>query len=265
MAYNKETDMWEGFIYKIWNDVNDKIYIGQTTQTIECRFKEHIYYSHLNNNNQNKHYIHKAIKKYGENHFFIQELVKLNNVNFNELKKDLNHFEQYYINKYNSSFNNYGYNLTKGGQNMCCLEKPVVKYSINGDYIDTYKSMSFAAQINGCSKKGISNCCRGKLKSTDGYVWRYLEDSFDKYNFDYKTNKGYFGCKKVNCYSLDDIFINTYDSIEIARKAVGLKNGYNITNVCKKKRNKAGGYHWYYADDLNQPDKTKIIIYKEGA
>lgn len=28
-----------GFIYKITNDINDKIYIGQTSGTVEERFK----------------------------------------------------------------------------------------------------------------------------------------------------------------------------------------------------------------------------------
>ena len=42
MSYNKETGMWEGFIYKITNDINDKVYIGQTTQTVEDRFKQHL-------------------------------------------------------------------------------------------------------------------------------------------------------------------------------------------------------------------------------
>ena len=43
--YNKETDMYEGYIYKISNNVNDKVYIGQTIETIEKRFKDHIYAS----------------------------------------------------------------------------------------------------------------------------------------------------------------------------------------------------------------------------
>ena len=30
MAYNQETGLYEGFIYKITNDINDKVYIGQT-------------------------------------------------------------------------------------------------------------------------------------------------------------------------------------------------------------------------------------------
>ena len=50
-----------------------------------------------------------------------------------------------------------------------------------------------------------------------------------------------------------------YLSLEDAKNAVGLKNSYNITNVCQKRRNKAGGYKWFYANDPEQPDKTKII------
>lgn len=30
-----------GFIYKIINDINDKIYVGMTRYTIENRWKEH--------------------------------------------------------------------------------------------------------------------------------------------------------------------------------------------------------------------------------
>ena len=31
-----------GFIYKITNTINDKVYIGKTTRTIEERWKEHL-------------------------------------------------------------------------------------------------------------------------------------------------------------------------------------------------------------------------------
>jgi len=31
-----------GYIYIIKNDINDKIYIGQTSRSIEVRWKEHV-------------------------------------------------------------------------------------------------------------------------------------------------------------------------------------------------------------------------------
>lgn len=42
MAYNKETGMYEGFIYIIFNDIDpEKVYIGQTLDTPEKRWNGH--------------------------------------------------------------------------------------------------------------------------------------------------------------------------------------------------------------------------------
>lgn len=53
-------------IYKIINDINNKIYIGQTTESLERRFARHCGYQ-LNDDT----YFHRAIKKYGKEHFKI--------------------------------------------------------------------------------------------------------------------------------------------------------------------------------------------------
>ena len=53
-------------IYKITNDINDKIYIGQTTESLEHRFARHCGYPL-----QDDTYFHRAIKKYGKEHFKI--------------------------------------------------------------------------------------------------------------------------------------------------------------------------------------------------
>lgn len=69
MAYNDETGLYEGYIYKIWNDVNDKVYVGQTTRNVEHRLKEHIYSA----NGKKPRYmqiLHLAIKEIGPEHFF---------------------------------------------------------------------------------------------------------------------------------------------------------------------------------------------------
>ena len=48
----------------IKNDLNDKLYIGQTTETLEQRFSRHCGYQ-LND----KTHLHRAIKKYGWENF----------------------------------------------------------------------------------------------------------------------------------------------------------------------------------------------------
>jgi group I intron endonuclease len=52
-------------IYIITNDINDKIYVGQSVNTKE-RFSKHISDAIHNRDNM---LIHKAIRKYGKEHF----------------------------------------------------------------------------------------------------------------------------------------------------------------------------------------------------
>lgn len=94
-----------GIIYIITNDLNSKVYIGQTKRTLEERWKEHK--RKRCSNNEHNMLIKRAILKYGEQHFKIKELEKCN-------IEDLNAREIYYISLYNS-YNN-GYNLTIGGR-----------------------------------------------------------------------------------------------------------------------------------------------------
>lgn len=93
-----------GLIYKITNKVNNKSYIGQTTQTLEKRWKKHL--NQLNDNT----YFHRAIKKYGANNF-LKEILE-DNI-FNE---KLDEREIYWIAKEGTYIDNGGYNLTVGGK-----------------------------------------------------------------------------------------------------------------------------------------------------
>ena len=93
-----------GRIYKIVNDINDKIYVGQTIQTLKSRFQRH-----CNLNEDSNMVIKKAISKYGKEHFKIELIEELPNCTHEELDDR----EIYWI-AYYDSFNK-GYNSTKGG------------------------------------------------------------------------------------------------------------------------------------------------------
>ena len=61
--------------------------------------------------------------------------------------------------------------------------KPVNQYDKNGKFIMTYPSTGTAARAIGTGPSHIGECCRGKIKSYKGYIWRYVEDivsSFDE-------------------------------------------------------------------------------------
>ena len=59
-----------GYIYKVTNNINGKMYIGQTRRTIEQRWKQHIYDSF--NNSLDTSAFHCAIRKYGIEAFKIE-------------------------------------------------------------------------------------------------------------------------------------------------------------------------------------------------
>lgn len=93
-----------GYIYKIVNDINDKIYIGKTCDTIEERMKEH-QRDYLKTGVE-KRPLYNAMRKYGANHFQIEQIEECDN-------SVLNQREQYWIQFYDSYKN--GYNATLGG------------------------------------------------------------------------------------------------------------------------------------------------------
>jgi len=52
---------------------------------------------------------------------------------------------------------------------------PVVQMDLDGNIIKKWDSASDAMKETGIDGSGITKCCRGKLKKTGGYKWRYLE------------------------------------------------------------------------------------------
>lgn len=89
-------------IYVITNLINGKKYVGQTTKSLEDRFKDHC------SKRKTKMYIQKAILKYGKNNFRIELLEEVSTI------EELNRREQFYISHLNTLEPN-GYNLTTGG------------------------------------------------------------------------------------------------------------------------------------------------------
>lgn len=92
-----------GYIYLITNTINNKKYVGQTSRSIQERWKEHcrsaVYHK--------EKALYRAFLKYGINNFTIQEIENCDN-------EILSTREQYWI-KYYDSYNN-GYNMTMGGE-----------------------------------------------------------------------------------------------------------------------------------------------------
>ena len=93
-----------GYIYKITNIINNKLYIGQTRKTIEERFQTHL-------KNAQKHinrYLYDAMNKYGYDNFICSLIEECDDSLLDER-------EIYWIKFYNTTDKSNGYNMTIGG------------------------------------------------------------------------------------------------------------------------------------------------------
>lgn len=86
---------------------------------------------------------------------------KLNNYfgNLRQISPKENCLNAYYVQKLNS-----------------CI-KPVNQYDLNGNFIQSFQSISKASQILNIDSSSISKACRGKLKTTGGFIFKYKEPS----------------------------------------------------------------------------------------
>lgn len=132
-----------GYIYIIKNKINDKVYIGQTTNSIEYRWKQHKYAA----NEGRKFHLYNAMRKYGIDNFWVELLEEVNS------QLNLNERESYWIKRYNSYDN--GYNSTLGGgENNSSLSKAQVEEIY--ELWDLGYSMSEISKITSVDKDCIS-------------------------------------------------------------------------------------------------------------
>lgn len=91
-------------IYIITNDINDKVYIGQTVKTLEERKQDH--FNTLRSGGST--HIYNAMRKYGWEHFSFAVLATA------VTQDELDDLEDMYILKYDSI--KHGYNMMRGGR-----------------------------------------------------------------------------------------------------------------------------------------------------
>ena len=54
--------------------------------------------------------------------------------------------------------------------------KKTYQYDLNGKFIAEYPSTGAAARATHSNRRHIGTCCRGGLKTHNGFIWRYAED-----------------------------------------------------------------------------------------
>jgi hypothetical protein len=222
-----------GYIYKITNTVNGKIYIGQTIHTTEWRWNTHLLAAYNNRMGDHNVLFHRAIRKYGIDAFVVEELEKCDNAMLSER-------EQYWIKKYNSYKE--GYNLTIGGEGTTKYEdSDILKYW------DMGYGTSYISKFLGCSR----GTARLRLISMG-----VPSDEIKKR-----------GCltisesnrKRVYQYDTNGKFVKSFYSVREASKEVKC-NPSNISEAAQGNIRSAGGYFWSY----EKKEKIDIVPPKKG-
>lgn len=216
-----------GYIYKITNKLNNKVYIGQTIRTIEERWKDH--QRLLYNEKSNTRPLYLAMAKYGLNNFIIEELEEVKN------NKLLDEREKYWINYYNSY--NEGYNATYGG---------------NGSTFYDY-NLIYELWKEGNTSKSITSLL--------GCHERTVKRALDSFNVskDERKIRGYSAFqKKVLMLDKDtEEIINSFNSFAEASRFLGKGNtgGSHIGRACNYNNRTAYGYKWRLFDKPNEVKK----------
>ncbi|WP_010518963.1 NUMOD1 domain-containing DNA-binding protein [Croceivirga radicis] len=211
-----------GLIYTAKNMNNKMVYVGATTKSLFERKQDHIQKAKKGSELP----LHKAIRKFGEHSFNWTVVDIANNVN------ELANKEVFYITEFNAIDN--GYNRDSGGG----FKKIVYSVNPNSGLMNTYESLSIAAESVSGEAKSISNACLGYIKTYKGLCW-----SYDK-TFDIRALSD-ARKKEVIQLNFENKVIAKFESVSSAARKTGLSKS-SISRVCRGERDKSGGYRWKY-------------------
>lgn len=222
-----------GFIYGIKRKQDNQIiYVGQTINSINKRWSKH---KQDSKDLERKYPFANVLRKYGTENFYPCLIEECDDDLLNER-------ECYWIKELHTLINENGYNATEGGDTpskTTCI--PVYQYSLDGNFIKEYPSISSAQRA--LSKTGgcISKAANGLLQSAYGFQWSFEKNDYLKP----LSNNRYR--KPVGQYSLTGELIKIYPSARAAAQDLNITNGnVNISAVCKGKRDTAYGYKWKF-------------------
>ena len=256
-------------VYKIVNNINSKVYIGQSIN-IKARWKDHI--NSLNRKDSRCTLLQRAWNKYGQENFSF-EILELCSEDM------LDEIEIRYIDAYDS--HNNGYNIEPGGNQYKHLTDDTKKKigDANRGRIRSEEAKQKMSEL----RSGKNNAMYGKHHSEESK--KKMSDSkkgkSGHAQTDYQkecarlanlgkdvsqetrrklseANKGHVPYNKssrpVYCIELQRIFKCPSD----AGKEFNINSG-NIVNCCKHIRKSCGGYHWMYADTDEYTEFIKTL------
>lgn len=233
--------MQKYIIYLYRNKINNKVYIGQTSETIERRARGGHGYKGCP-------YFYHAIEEYGWNNFepFILE---------SDLEsKEADVREQFWIKAFDATNPKKGYNLSLGGKKTQTTGKASNRKKVickeTGEVFDSLREAAVWAGMNKNSTSNISAQIRGDKASAGKHpvTGEPLHWYFEGKELESKIKKPQKGgAKQVKNLDTGEIF----DSVNDAAKFYGISN-VTISKSCKSNgkiatgKNKGEKWHWCF-------------------
>lgn len=132
------------------------------------------------NNKVKKHFVHSlvAIAFLDKTNFKYMPNEDVSKINLNKLQ--INHKNEiktcnkvgnleYCTSKYNCNFGTRTQRLSNK------INRKINQYDLNGNFIKEWDSLFKASKSLGICKSGICQCCNGKYKTSNGFIWRYAD------------------------------------------------------------------------------------------
>lgn len=207
------------YIYKIINDVNDKVYIGKTAFSIQKRFQEHC--KDAFRERCEKRPLYAAMRKYGIEHFSIEQIEECSDA----LAADR---EAYWIGVYKAYST--GYNATLGGDGKFLYDHEVIAQRLK----EHPYSFDVATEFGCCIDiiREIANQNRIQLLSrgehSKKYITAYTKDGSEVQKFESTVDAAQWCFDNGKCATLNS----------------GVRS--HIAEAANGKRKSAYGYIWKY-------------------
>jgi len=235
-------------IYKATNKITNKIYVGQTTHTLDKRIKNHIKESKIYSNRP----FMLSINKYGVDNFIFETIDSANNLD------ELNDKEIYWIDFYNSVSPN-GYNITGGGQGKKMIKtKELGKRISEGlkkskKWQETRNSEEYVKKM----KESFINSAKGKKFTPEHKekIWEKNKERILKFNK--STSKKWIVVDKENN-------INRITGKDKFFENLGMDTG-DITKMSKilsegKNRKRYNGYYCFIDNGESNETILNIVL-----
>lgn len=224
-------------IYKITNKINGKIYIGQTNNSLEYRWKQHCApYSKTNS------YLYNSVKCHGKEVFETKIIARCNN------QEEMDHRETYYIRLFNTLVPN-GYNLRSGGsrgrmheesKKLLSKVKKGKHYSPSTEFKKGQPSLRVGTKHTEETKRKMRKP-RSEQAKVNMSLARKAKPLSEK-QLKVCLESALKNCRKVINLDTGEIF----ESIKDAAKKYSFKSSSGISAVARNKRKSCGGFRWSY-------------------